>query len=339
MKFGYRLTLIFFLLFIIGIFTWALFSPKQDISEKIHKTIKAQEKIADLAFKDVTFEEVVNGKKYWQLQAKKALVNKSTNLATLKDSEGTFFKNGKPTLLFSSPASLWDMKKKEILLDQPIGYDPSLKNDITKLSQRPNNQSIFNLPQLYGKSSGFWFKANNLSWKVDDQKLLCIGNIRLNKGEVTGYCGKLEGDVGFEKVLLEEKPTVVIQQKNNTPTTLEAKIFEIRSKENLILAYGSPQIIWKEAVILAQFIKYNQKERVLNLNGRAKITYKDIVAWGNSANYYIDDDIIEIIGNAQAKQGENRLKGKKIRVDLKDQKISVVGKGKIVISEEGILEQ
>ena len=63
------------------------------------------------------------------------------------------------------------------------------------------------------------------------------------------------------------------------------------------------------------------------------------MAWGNSANYYIDDEIVEIIGNAQAKQGENRLKGKKIRVNLKDQKISVAGKGKIVISEEGILEQ
>ena len=130
MKFGYRLTLIFFLIFIVGIFSWALFSPKQDISEKIHKTMKAQEKIADLAFKDVTFEEVVDGKKYWQLKAQKALVNKSTNLATLKDSAGTFFKNGKPALLFSSPAALWDMKKKEILLDQPIGYDPSLKDKI-----------------------------------------------------------------------------------------------------------------------------------------------------------------------------------------------------------------
>ena len=300
--------------------------------------MKAQEKIADLAFKDVTFEEVVDGKKYWQLKAQKALVNKSTNLATLKDSAGTFFKNGKPALLFSSPAALWDMKKKEILLDQPIGYDPSLKDKID-LSKENSKLSIFNLPRIYEEKSSFWFKANNLSWKVDDQKLLCTGNIRLTKGEVTGYCGKLEGDVGFEKVVLENKPKIIIQQENSTPSTLEAKIFEIRSKENLILAKGSPQIIWKEAIILAQFIKYNQKERVLNLNGRAKITYKDIVAWGNSANYYIDDEIVEIIGNAQAKQGENRLKGKKIRVNLKDQKISVAGKGKIVISEEGILQQ
>jgi len=338
MKIGYQFILILFLIFIVGIFSWAVFSPKQDISDRIQVTLKEQEKKADLAFKDVTFEEVSDGVKYWDLNAQKAMVNKSTGLSTLKDSNGTFFQDNQPALLFFSPAALWDMKKKEILMDKPIGYDPSLAKDIDQLLKNSNNPDIstFNLPRLYQEKAKFWFRANNLSWNLANQKLLCIGKIKLNKGEITGYGEKLQGDVAFEKVVLEGNPNVAIENIDSAPITLEAKIIEIRSRENTIYAQGNPQIKWKDALILAQFIKYLQKDKILNLSGRVKITYKDIVAWGNSANYYTDQQKIEISGNAHAQQAENRLNGDKVTVSLKDQKISIAGKSKVVISKEQI---
>ena len=236
MKIGSRIALLVFIAFIGGLFYWALFSPKEDVSKRIYKTLQEQEKRADLSFKDVTFEEVVAGVKYWQLKAKSAMVNKSTGIATLKDSRGDFFKKGKPVLRFRSPAALWDMKKKEILLDKPLGYDVKLERKITDLLKTLTKSrfSIFNLPKIYKTGFGYWFQAKNLSWKLADERLLCTGGIVLNKGEVTGYSEKLEGDVALESILLRGDPKLVVTPDNTSPLTLEAEVFEIVSPENVI---------------------------------------------------------------------------------------------------------
>ncbi len=336
MKIGSRIILIVFIVFIVGIFYWALFSPKQDVSERIYKTLKEQEKKADLSFKDVTFEEVVAGVKYWQLEAKTAKVNKSTQIATLKDAKGNFFKKGKPVLRFRSPAALWDMKEKEILLDKPLGYDVILERRISDLLKtlRKTRFSIFSLPKLYKKGYGYWFQANNLSWKLADQKLLCTGGIILNKGDVTGFSERLEGDVALENIILEGDPRLIIASDKLSPITLEADVFEIVSQENVIYARGNPVIFWENAKINAESLKYIQIDRVLELYGKVKIFYKDIQASGNSARYLIDENRIVLAGQARALQGENKLSGEKVSVSLKNQKISVLGKGKVIITEE-----
>jgi len=336
MKFGNRIILIIFIVFIVGIFYWAIFSPKQDVSERIYQTLKEQEKRADLSFKDVTFEEVVAGVKYWQLQADTAMVNKSTGIATLKDANGSFFKKGKPVLLFRSPAALWDMKKKEIILDKPLGYDVNLERQISNLIKtlKSPRLSVFNLPKLYDQGLGYWFQANNLSWKLADQKLLCTGGIVLNKGEVTGYSDRLEGDVALESIVLEGKPKIVVTPSKTTPITLEAAVFEIASIENTISARGNPRIFWEEAVISADKLKYLQADEVLKLTDNVRVSYKDIQATGRSADYFTEENRIILQGDARAIQGENKLRGEKVVVSLKDKKISVMGRGKVVITEE-----
>ncbi|KPJ64863.1 hypothetical protein AMJ44_11985 [candidate division WOR-1 bacterium DG_54_3] len=336
MKIWSRVILLVFTIFIAGIFYWALFTPKEDISDRIHKTIKEQEKRADLSFKDVTFEEVVAGVKFWQLVAKSAIVNKSTGIATLKDANGTFFKQGKAVLRFRSPAALWDMNKKEILLDKPLGYDIKLESKISTIIKtlKDSSFSIFNLPKVYKKGLGYWFRANNLSWRLADQKLLCTGGIILNKGEVTGYAERLEGDVALERVVLEGHPRVVISPNKISPISLEADVFEVISPEDVIYARGNPKIFWEEAKVLADILKYVQDHKILELTGNVKITYKDIRAWGNSAQYLTDENKIILAGEARALQGENKLSGEKVSVSLKDKKISVLGKGKAIITEE-----
>ncbi|MFC1637457.1 LptA/OstA family protein [Candidatus Margulisiibacteriota bacterium] len=336
MKISTRIILIIFVVFIAGIFLWAIFSPKPQISERIYEALKDQEKRADLAFKDVTFEEIDNGVKYWQLRADNATVNKSSKIATLREAKGTFFKQGRAVLRFRSPAALWDMKEKEILLDKPLGYDVKLDRQISSLLQtlKKSRLSIFNLPKIYKKSLGYWFQANNLSWKLADEKLLCTGGIILNKGEVTGYSQRLEGDVALERIILEGEPRVVIAPLNSSPITLEAKVIEVVSKEDLILARGNPRIRWEEARIFAQKLKYLQAENTLKLYGMVRINYQDIQAWGDSASYLTEDAKIIMTGKARARQGENELSGSEVMVSLKDKKISVMGKGKVVITEE-----
>lgn len=335
MKLSYKIILVIAVVFVIGIIYWALYSPKPDVSERI-KTLKEQEKRADLAFKDVTFEEVVAGVKYWQLKAKTATDNKTTGVATLKDSKGTFFKKGRAVLSFRSPAALWDKKEKEILLDKPIGYDVKLERKISSLIQRlkKSRLSIFNLPKIYKKGLGYWFQAHNLSWKLSDQKLICTGGIVLNKGEVTGYAEKLESDVGLEKVLLEGNPKIVITPNGVSSITIEAEVFEIVSAQDIILARGNPKIFWQEAIITAKGLKYLQQKSILKLDGNVAIDYKDIQAWGSSGDYITEQEKVILKGEAKAQQGENVLSGEKVQVSLRNNKISVLGKGKVVITEE-----
>jgi lipopolysaccharide export system protein LptA len=336
MKFSYQIILTFFIIFIIGIFYWAIFSPKDDISERIYETIKEQENRADLSFKKVSFEEVVAGVKYWKLTADSAVVNKSTSLATLKDSKGTFYEKGKAVLKFNSPSALWDMKKKEIFLDEPIGYDVSLERKIGSLIKtiRESKFSVFSIPGVYQKHAGYWFKAKNCSWKFADQQLVCGGGIMLNKGEVVGYSDNLQSDVALRNVFLKGNPKIVITPKDSSPVTIKADVFEVISREDMFIARGNPKVQWEKAEVVATGIKYFQKDKMIELYGWAQVNYKDIRAWGKTAKYNIDEQKIILEGDAGAVQGDDKLSGKKVQVSLKDQKISVLGRGKAIISEE-----
>lgn len=336
MKISYRVILIISLVFVIGFFSWVIFAPKEEISDRIYKTLKEQDQRADLAFKDVTFEEVVAGVKYWQLKAESASVNNATQIATLKNAHGTFFKKGQAVLRFRSPAALWDMKDKEILLDNPIGYDVKLDRKIASLLKTLNRSrfSVFNLPKTYKKSLGYWFQANNLSWRMSDQKLLCTGGILINKGEVTGYGQRLESDVALERILLQGNPKIRIDPNKTAPITLEAKVFEVISAQDVIQAKGKPKILWKEAVVTSNDLKYLQGEGVLKLSGQVQINYDDIQAQGDSADYLTLEQKISIVGQASAAQEDNKLTGEKVQVSLKNKKISVIGKGRVVITEE-----
>lgn len=324
------------LLFAAWIIYWALFSPKEDISTRISRTIDEQSKHADLYYKKVTFEEVSGTAKYWQLSAVTAMVNKSTGLATLKDATGIFFKRGRPTLKFRSPSALWDMTKKEIYLDQPVGYDINLESKITKLlAKKPlGSTSFFNLPTFDSHQLGYWFQAHNLSWKVADQRLVCSGGILLKKGNVSGFAEKLSGDVALEKVFLTGQPRLELQLKKSFPVTVEAAEFEIVSSQDRFFAHGQPRITWGPAVVLAEGASYLQRQKKLDLTGGVQINYKDISAFGQEGSFLTEAQLITLSGEASAQQGANKLSGNKVQVSLKDQKISLLGKGKVVITEE-----
>ncbi len=324
------------LAFAAWIFYWALFAPKEDVSQRIYKTLKEQEKRADLSFKKVSFEEVSAGEKFWQLVADTAVVNKNAGIATLQNTNGTFYKNGRAVLKFRSPAALWDMKKKEIYLDKPLGYDALYERQILSLLKtlRARPQSVFTLPREYKKGLGYWFQARNLSWKLADELLLCTGGIVLNKGEITGYADSLKGDVEFNRVVMDGSPRVILAPRNAAPVTLEADAFEISSPQDLLSARGNPVITWKEAKVRSDSARYLQREKKIELAGSVRVNYRDILASGSAANYFVDREEVVLTGNARATQGENNLSSDNVMVSLKDQKISLLGKSKVVITEE-----
>lgn len=329
---------ILIVIFTLGLFYWALFATKQDVSEKIYQTLQAQAKRADFSFKKVTFEEVSAGEKFWQLTADNAVVNKDAGNATLQNTDGTFYKKGRPVLRFRSPAALWEMKKQEIYLDKPLGYDAAFERQILALFKTIELQplSLFTLPGQYKKGLGYWFQARNLSWDVADQQLLCTGGILLSKGEITARAAALKGDVEFNNVALTGAPSLTIAAADHSLVTLEAQSFELQSAQDLFIAQGSPVITWKEARVLAAAARYFQRAKKIELAGNVTINYKDINAAGAAANFYVDRQQIVLTGNARATQGGNNLTSDKVIVSLKDQKIALAGRSKVVISGDEV---
>ncbi len=107
--------------FMVGIFYWAVFSPKDDVTAKISKTLKDQKQRADLFLKGVTFSETAEGLKYWEIKALTSKMNNDTGIADLIDVTGTFYRKDKPALNFVSPKVVWDMKNKTILFTFSYG--------------------------------------------------------------------------------------------------------------------------------------------------------------------------------------------------------------------------
>lgn len=334
---SFRLIFIFLSIALtLGIFYWFLNIPRGDLSQRIYQTIKEQQGRADLLFKKVTFEEVQAGTKYWQLEAEVGSINKSTGIATLQNANGTFFKQGKAALKFRSPAALWDMQKKEIFLDKPFGYDIALEKKIARILRNLKKSpfSVFNLPKQRKGDFGYWFQANNLSWKLTDQKLICRGGINLNKGEVSGFAEKLESDVGLESIQLTGNPHIIVAPAGVSPVTLEAVSFGVFGSQESFVAYGNPVVSWKDARITAQSARYLQIPQKLELNGNVNINYQDILARGNSADYFTNEQKIILSGEAHAEQANNHLSGDKVQVSLREKKIAVIGKSHVIIHEE-----
>lgn len=336
MKFIRIVLIIGSITFFAWLFYWARFTPKQDISARIYQTLKEQETRADLSFKRVTFEEIQRGIKYWQLAAESAMVNKDTGLATLKNTSGLFYKAGRPTLRFHSPAAMWDMKKKEIYLDKPIGYDVAITKTLTSLlkNRKVGGASTFYFPTAASKNQGYWFQAANLSWKLADEQLLCTGGIKLSKGNVTGLAERLASDVGLETITLSGSPSITLNEPKSPPVTIEAETFDIINQQGLFSANGKPTIVWGGAKIEAEKATFIQPLQKLELTNNIVLNYQDIFATSNSANYLVASQELILEGQAQATQGKDHLSGDKLAVSLKDKKISLIGKSHVIITDE-----
>jgi lipopolysaccharide export system protein LptA len=119
----------------------------------------------------------------------------------------------------------------------------------------------------------------------------------------------------------------------SSPITLEAEAFEILSKENIIRALGRAQARWQKAEVVTQNLSYEQVGKIIRLEKNVKIKYNDIQAQGDRGDYLIERQEVKLSGNAEAEQGDNRLTGNQVLVSLKDQKISLLGKGQVIIGE------
>lgn len=307
--------------------------PKQDISKKIEKTIKEQKDLADLSYKGVTFQEVLNGTKYWEINAKTSSINQSTGIASLEDTFGTFFKDGVPTLNFSAPRALWAMDKKQIDLINPVGYDARYDKAtvLDLLSASKNRKSFFNFPKKYN-SKGFFFKAENLNWNVSNKELICNQGLIFQKGNIKGQARKLEGDVALEKVKVSGNPKFDFETRPRASIT--AKEFELNNKLNTITATNGVILTANEIQIETETSTYDINKSVIKLRGGVTATYKNMLANSLHADYDTKNQLITLTRGAKLINNGSVLTGDKILINIKSKTFSVIGQSKIIIPEE-----
>ncbi|MBU0686748.1 MAG: hypothetical protein KKB81_02690 [Candidatus Margulisbacteria bacterium] len=341
MDFAKKIFVAVFVIFLVGLFAWAIFSPKQDFQEKIEETLEKQKERADLKFIGVTFSETVGGVKYWELEAKTATLNNDTETADLLEVNGSFFEKNTAVLKFIAPKVFWNRNQKEIIIDQPFGYDRTSEKYLSRLKRQVNIKSgpaqIFqSAKKFYGDTQGAWFKATRLNWKLKTKKLSCDKGIVLNQGALTIYAQNLDGDVAFKKLSLTGNPSglFISNDKEIRETRIFADEFLVNAQKNEVSAINNVRILSKDTKIESKKLSYRRAKEELVISGSVKITYKDIDGQCEKAAYNPSRQIITLEDKAQVKRDKNIIFGKKIQIDLENDVINVSGKTKIVVDEE-----
>jgi len=330
---------VFIALVMIGFFVWAVL-PKDNFGDKISDKLKKEKEKADVVFKDATLSEIYDGVKYWELVSKHSVINRSIGVANLNVVDGLFFDKGRPTIKFLAPSAVWRIKKNEIYLTDPIGYDVKyekiIKAELEKVKDISRLRSVFHLPASAGKKyEGYWFSAKNLEWKLSTKKLFCSGAISLTKGNFVINSEKLESDTGLEKVLLTGKPSGEILV-DNEKVTIVADTFFVDSVLNIISAEQNVTITKSKVKITAARAVYDQKLDTFDLFGDVFLTDGEITAFSKDASYDIKNNKVILMNKAKAIRNGNEVYGEKMSVFLGQNRIIVEGRTKAKIKETEI---
>jgi len=326
-----------FSLFILILFIWALYLPKKDVTQTLSTVIQEQKERFDLYYKGVTLSETSNGVKYWEIRAATSSVNKSTNIASMENTEGTFFEKNSPVLKFTAPSAKWRMDTKEITLYKPVGYDAKAeKNNLLSIFARPK-PNYFQFPAYGEKGSGFFFQSEKLLWSMKDKKIICNEGLWIQKGKVSGLAQNLQADVAMEKVKLYGKPRVNIA--DTITTVIEAKEFLIDNTNDIITANDNVKIKADDIIVTASNGEYDQANNLLTLKGTVEAKYKDFKARSDNAMYNINAKKLVLSKNARLLRNQSSLTGEKVIIDTTTKHVSITGQSKIVIPEEEITQE
>jgi LPS export ABC transporter protein LptC len=304
--------------FLIGIFLWAAFFPKTSIDQTINKTIEAQKTRSDLAFKKILLQEIVKGKKYWEIHAITAWMNNDLGAALLSSIEGVFLKDNKPSLRFTAPEANWDLKNQVINLKDPRGFNP--KDD--KLVM---------------------LESETLQWRMADKKIASEGKVLVRQNQFVLKANNLEGDLGLKLLKLFNSPTALIYSHNRLVASLEAKVFEFDSEKGIFKALGGVVAHYTDSAlrgpltITSDQATYNPNFETLTFLNQVKITSIDINSKADAVALTVPEQLAAFNGNVELKYQGNQVIGNGVLVYFKTKKMKLLGKTNFKISEEQLV--
>lgn len=303
-----RNTFLILVITLVLVFAWALLTPEENLTLKVSKKIQEQKQKSDLYMKGATFSEAVGGTKFWEIRAINSFINKTTQKAEMNDINGTFFKNGKPSLRIIAPKVFWDMKNKSIEIVSPIGYEEKSK-----------------------------FETQSLIWSLDDKMITAKDKIVFERDNLMILSGSMKADTELEKMILQDSPFAAIKNKGQPDIEVRAQMFEVNAKTGHLSAKGKAKLKRGQLIINSNEMAYEAKQDLLFAKGGTRIDFKDISARCSAARYNIKREVVSLFDNVFLKRGQNELNGDRIDISLKDETISIKGRRSRAVIEEELL--
>ena len=112
-----------------------------------------------------------------------------------------------------------------------------------------------------------------------------------------------------------------------TSFAIDQKKHEIWVSKNIVMTHQKLEITADSAGAVNRF-------ETLVVKGKVKVHYEGISAQADQGEYFIKRKQVLLSGNPSAWQGQDRLSGKQILIDLKTQKLQSLGHGRVQISPE-----
>ncbi len=299
----------FLILFLVAwMFYWALFIPKESLSGRITRELERQSAKLDLFMRGVVFSEIVDGKKYWEIKALTSQINKDTGQALLSDVNGTFFSSDVPSLSFTAPSVVWDMKGKEIKIDRPKGSDGNYR-----------------------------FTVPDLSWSLGRDSFWTDGAVILegNNGSVRGK--GLYGSPGKSGMTVKGSPVAVFS-KGRTRLDLRADSFSFNASGD-ITADGSCEASMDDLSVTADRMKYSKSRMEISALGKVAVRYHDIKASSDRAVFSVGGSTVMLSGRASALRQGSSMKAGRLKIDMKNNRIVMEERTEVFVEEGDLGEQ
>ena len=326
-------------------FAWAIFLPKGRIQQELQQRLIEQKATPDLQLKGVTFSESAGDIKYWEIVSATSRLNRDTGQAQLQELNGLFFDSNKPALHFSAPTAEWNMKSKEISIQEPTGFEVTAydRNDPQSAPQSPAALS---------------FAAKKLRWSLDDQELRTDAGILFKRGPMTISAGKLEARVTLANALLTDEPVA----RMGGDATLTAKIFQLDAGNHILTASGEAEVKRLDIRVNSDVIQYRERDEVLAAIGRVRgqkgdltltaeegsyslplhtlalrgsvlALYQNIRAQGDALLFNEKENSLTVLGHVLAHRDKDEFRGESAKIWLSSKRIEVKGKSRIEIDE------
>ncbi len=292
--------------FILWIFYWALFVPKESLTGRISRELERQSSKLDLFMKGVVFSEIVEGKKYWEIKALTSQINKDTGKALLNDIQGVFFSDGKPYIRFTAPSVIWEMKQQQITIDSPQGTDNNYK---------------FSVPDLT------WSLSRGSFWT--DGPVIFKSKYGLIKGR------GLVGSPGRSGMTIKGDPTAVFSKGGKT-LSLQAQSFALDGTRGNIIASGDCSVSMDALSMTAREMEYFRAKAEILARGKVKMFYRDIKASADEAFFGLAGNTVILSGNASASRQGSRMTAGRLKIDMKNNRIVMEERTEVFVEEEDL---
>lgn len=294
------------LVLVLWLFYWAIFVPKESLTGRISRELERQSSKLDLFMKGVVFSEIIEGKKYWEIKALTSQINKDTGKALLNDIQGVFFSDGKPSVRFTAPSVIWDMKERQIRIESPKGFDGSYN-----------------------------FSVPDLSWSLSRDSFWTDGPVVFQSAQGTIKGRGLSGSPGKAGMTIKGDPVASFSWRGKV-MRLQAKSFGLDGTRGNISASGGCTASMDALSVTAEEMEYFRAKMEVSARGKVKLSYRDIKASADNALFRLGGNTVTLSGNAAASRQGSRMSAGRLKIDMKNNRIIMEERTEVFVEEEDL---